>query len=417
MKFEYYDVIILGGGAAGLMAGASAASRGRSVLVLEKSNMVGKKILMSGGGRCNFTNLNVTPENFISNNPYFPTSALSRYRPEDFIYLVESHGINYEERKHGQLFCKGSSREVLNALIKECSRNEVFIQTNYEITEIVDSSDRSNRIIPKHPNSNFIIKGINRNKKSEERSEYCCESLIVATGGLSIPTLGGSGFGYELAEKCDVEIRSTQPGLVPFVLEDNLLKDLRNLSGVSVLSEIRCHQQSFSESFLFTHKGLSGPSVLQISNYWKPGDFICINLIPEIETAPQFEDLILRKPNVMLRTAMKDFLPKSLVSYLENNWWNEHRNIPINKIPQKIIKEIYERLGNWKICPAGTEGYRTAEVTLGGVDTNSVSSKTFEVKKYKGLYFVGEVLDVTGQLGGYNFQWAWASGYAAGSFA
>ena len=408
-----YDVIIMGAGAAGLMAALSASQRDRKVLIVEKSNMPGKKILMSGGGKCNFTNLSVTPENFISQNPRFSTSALSRYIPEDFVRLVESHHINYEERKHGQLFCVGSSREILDMLLVECEAAGIEILTHFDTHEVyrANTDYETNRV-----KNNFIVRGrIQGNKNTNV--EYSCESLIVATGGLSIPTLGGSSFGYRLAEDFDIGHIPTSAGLVPFVLTGELQGALENLAGVSMDAEIKCDGQMFRESLLFTHKGLSGPVVLQISNYWNKHNPIFINLLPDDDFDSQFKSWLADFPDSLLRSCLRRSLPRSFVSYIENEWWSEYKTTPMRKIPIHKVQELTSMFRAWEIKPSGTEGYKTAEVTLGGVDTNSISSKTFESRNHPGLYFIGEVLDVTGQLGGFNFHWAWASGHAAGSYA
>lgn len=411
---QNYDVIVLGGGAAGLMAAISASHRGRSVLVLEKSNMAGKKILMSGGGKCNFTNLNVSSDNFISENAHFPKSALSRYQPEDFVHLVKSHHIAFEERKHGQLFCVGSSREILNMLLEECKQGEIKIQTHFETHQVTKTAAQLKLSGDKN---NFTIDGVKRTGRKIERFNYSCESLIVATGGLSIPTLGGSSFGYQLARKFSLGHVPTFAGLVPFVLTEKLQKHLEKLAGVSLHVEITCGFQVFQESLLFTHKGVSGPVVLQASNYWTKPNSISINLFPRQDFKSRFENWIINTPNSLLRSCLREYLPRSFVNYIEHAWWSEHKNTPIKKLPVSKLQELDFKFGEWKIEPVGTEGYKTAEVTLGGVDTNSISSKTFESRDHPGLYFVGEVLDVTGQLGGFNFQWAWASGHAAGTYA
>ena len=408
-----YDVIIMGAGAAGLMAALSASQRDRKVLLDEKRNMPGKEGLMSGGGKCNFTNLSVTPENFVSQNPRFSASALSRYIPEDFVRLVESHHINYEERKHGQLFCVGSSREILDMLLVECKAGGIEILTHFDTHEVNRASAdyETNKV-----KNDFIVRGrIQGNKNTNV--EYSCESLIVATGGLSIPTLGGSSFGYRLAEDFDIGHIPTSAGLVPFVLTGELQGALENLAGVSMDAEIKCDGQMFRESLLFTHKGLSGPVVLQISNYWNKHNPIFINLLPDDDFDSQFKSWLADFPDSLLRSCLRRSLPRSFVSYIENEWWSEYKTTPMRKIPIHKVQELTSMFRAWEIKPSGTEGYKTAEVTLGGVDTNSISSKTFESRNHPGLYFIGEVLDVTGQLGGFNFHWAWASGHAAGSYA
>ena len=411
---QSYDVIVLGAGAAGLMAAASASYRRRSVLILEKSNMAGKKILMSGGGKCNFTNLSVNPDNFISDNTYFSTSALSRYRPEDFIHLVKSHRIAFEERKHGQLFCLGSSREILDMFLAECEEGGIKIQTHFDTHQVYKTPEH---LKVRGDKNHFTIEGEKRTSKCGESFKYSCESMIVATGGLSIPTLGGSSFGYQLAENFSIGHVPTFAGLVPFVLTGELQKSLSKLAGVSIEAEITCGSQIFQEFLLFTHRGLSGPVVLQASNYWTKSMPISVNLFPDYDFESLFREWVMKTPNILLRSCLRTHLPKSFVGYIEHEWWAEYKDTPIKKLPVRKLEELASRFREWKIEPGGTEGYKTAEVTMGGVDTKSISSKAFESRNHPGLYFIGEVLDVTGQLGGFNFHWAWASGHAAGTYA
>ena len=403
---EHFDLVILGAGAAGLMCAITAAKRGRSVLILEKSNKIGKKILMSGGGRCNFTNLFVEPEQFISENPHFCKSALKAYTPEDFISLVESHEIEYVEKKHHQLFCKGSSKEILNMLIAECKKFNVGFVTDTDVRSVQELTNEGSSF-------NYqIIFDLN-----QIGTRIFSKSLVVATGALSIPTLGGSGFGYELAKQFKLPLVIRQASLVPFMFSDEIKNICEDLSGLSTPVVATCNKKSFQESMLFTHRGLSGPAILQISNYWKPGDEISIDLLPNLNAE---NELIAQKktdPNNTLKRYLGSFLPKALISQLEELWWPSHQDRKLAEISGGELRIIGQQINSWKLKPSSTEGYRTAEVTLGGVNTNSINSQSMEVKDYPGLFFIGEVLDVTGHLGGYNFQWAWSSGYCAGLVA
>tara|TARA_B100001142_G_C14284861_1_gene636448 strand:- start:325 stop:1557 length:1233 start_codon:yes stop_codon:yes gene_type:complete len=401
----FYDVIILGAGAAGLMAAITASRRGRKVLILEKSNKVGKKILMSGGGRCNFTNEFVEAENFISENEHFCKSALNQFLPSDFINLVETHGIEYEKRKKNQYFCIHSSRQILDMLLNECKSTNVEILCDINVTQI-------------HNNDSTIKKfQINCDQILKDSSNYLtfeCESLLIATGALSIPTLGGSGYGYDVATKYALEVTETRAGLVPFIFTDKYQTVFKNLAGISIYAEVECNNQIFYDNILFTHKGISGPAILQISNYWNPGDVIKLNLVPDTNL---YEELNHAKNNgekILLKTFLREFLPKSFLKEFENIWWEKYKKTPLDKFNEPTLKSIANQIHNWTLNPSSTEGYRTAEVTVGGVKTSGISSKTMEVKDNPGLYFAGEVMDVTGHLGGYNFQWAWASGYCAG---
>ncbi len=406
---DNYDVIILGGGAAGLMCAATAAGRGRRVLVVEKANKVGKKILMSGGGRCNFTNYTVEPENYISNNPHFCKSALSRYSQWDFIALVELHGIAYEERKHGQLFCRGSAKEILAMLLSECEAAGVEIKTRCSIGAIkalnVEMFAASKNSVA---NYQLDIDG--------QSHSLHCQSLVVASGALSIPTLGGSGIGYDIARQFDLPLTECRAGLVPFMFSDFFKPVCERLSGLALEVEVGCRGQAFTESLLFTHRGLSGPVILQISNYWYPGDAISINLLPELDATQWLLTAKQQQGKSRLNTLLNKHLAKALVNELQGLWWPQLAASPLAEFSDKHLQTIGQQLNNWCLKPSASEGYRTAEVTLGGVDTNSISSKTLEAKQQAGLYFVGEVLDVSGHLGGFNFQWAWSSGYSAGQF-
>lgn len=380
------------------MCAITAAARGRKVLVLEKSNKVGKKILMSGGGRCNFTNLTVEAENFLSKNPHFSKSALSRYTQWDFIELVKKHTIAYHEKTLGQLFCDHSSKDILNLLIDECESAGVEIETHTVIDKVCK-------------NDIFELAG----KKADKAISLTCNNLVIATGGLSIPSLGGSDFGYRIGEQFGHHILPLRAGLVPFTFTDSFKLLSEKLSGVSVPVTITSNGQTFTESLLFSHRGLSGPAVLQISSYWQEGETVTINLLPNIDAA----DLLLAKknsqPKILLRSLLGKLLPKNLILELETLWWPQIADTPIAEINDQKLEKLAQQFNAWPLKPAGTEGYRTAEVTLGGIDTNELSSKTMMSNLVDGLYFIGEVVDVTGHLGGFNFQWAWSSGYAAGN--
>tara|TARA_B100000795_G_scaffold68596_1_gene47592 strand:+ start:2575 stop:3807 length:1233 start_codon:yes stop_codon:yes gene_type:complete len=407
MLNKKFDIIVLGAGAAGLMTALTAAQRNKTVLVLEKSNKAGKKILMSGGGRSNFTNLYVEAENFLSNNPHFCKSALKRYTPDDFIAMVQKHGIDYEEKKHHQLFCINSSKDILNMLIQECTELGVEIHTDVETEKVVKINKEGAEPL-------YEVTSVFNSKTSTEKTALQCKSLVVATGALSIPTLGGSGFGYELAKEFKLPLIPRRASLVPFMFSDEIKGLCERLTGLSTPVDIISNGMNFSESMLFTHRGLSGPAILQISNYWNPGDEIIINLLPEINAS---EMLLIKKiedPKTSIKKHLNDLLPKALVLELEEMCWPDYKDHMLAEISKENIQNIGNFLNAWSLKPAATEGYRTAEVTLGGVDTDVINSKTMETKDHPGLFFVGEVLDVTGHLGGYNFQWAWASGYSAG---
>ena len=407
-----YDVVVLGAGAAGLMAAITAASRKKSVLVIERSNKVGKKILMSGGGRCNFTNTDLEFDNFLSNNQHFCKSALSRYTAWDFIELVKKHEIEFEEKKHNQLFCIHSAKDIVNMLLKECEINKVKIIKNSEISSVIDI-DNEAKLNPKK----YRIEVHEKNTEEELTLKIDCKSLIVATGALSVPTLGGSDFGYKLAEQYNMPVIGLSAGLVPFMFSDSLKPFCEKLSGISLDAEVKCINKSFRENILFTHRGLSGPAILQISNYWKPGQEININLLPEINLSKELLAEKRLNNKSLIRTYLSSLLSKSLVVELQEQLWKEVAENSLNDISDKKLISIGVALNQWRVKPSSTEGYRTAEVTLGGVDTDYINSQTMEVNNQQGLYFIGEVLDVTGHLGGFNFQWAWSSGYCAGLVA
>lgn len=390
-----YDVIVLGGGAAGLMAAITAGQRGRSVLVLEASNKLGKKILMSGGGRCNFTNLEVLPEHFLSSNPHFIKSALKQYTNWDFISLVAAHGVDYHEKDHGQLFCDHSAKDILQLLERECTSAKVECLLKCDTTSVAKTD------------STYQL--------ATNLGTFDCKSLIVATGGLSIPSLGGAtGFGYQLAQQFSLNVLPTQASLVPFTLS-GILNDLSaRLSGVSMPVSASVPRRSFYESMLFTHRGLSGPAILQLSNYWHLGEKISLDLLPNMNMVTWLADLKEHTPKRSLVSALSEVLPKSLVIALIELWWPEFAQKSLHEIKNTELKQVAQQCHQWRLKPSGTEGYRTAEVTRGGVDVDQISSKTMQSKQHSGLFFVGEVLDVTGHLGGFNFQWAWSSGYVAG---
>ena len=390
------DVLVLGGGAAGLMCAITAARRGRRVFVLEGSNRVGKKILMSGGGRCNFTNLHCEPSRFLSRNPHFCKSALSRYTQHDFIALVEKHGIAYHEKTLGQLFCDNSSKDIVAMLLSECNDAGVVIETSVEISDV-------------RRNDAFAVK--------TDKGDYSGDALVVATGGLSIPKMGASGFGYELARQFGLRVHDTHAALVPFTFSGAMHDMTTRLSGVSAWATIRVGGAEFTENILFTHRGLSGPAALQVSSYWKPGDDLSIDLMPGHDAGERLLAAKAQQPRALLRNVLAVELPRRLVGELQALWWPRHADTPLAELRNDVLAQLGKQLNAWIVRPAATEGYRTAEVTLGGVDTNELSSQTMESKKVPGLYFIGEVVDVTGHLGGFNFQWAWSSGYAAGTFA
>jgi predicted Rossmann fold flavoprotein len=385
--------VIIGAGAAGLMCALTAAARGRQVLLLDHSNKAGKKILMSGGGRCNFTNLYTDPANFFSQNPHFCKSALARYTPWDFIAMVSAHGVPYHEKKLGQLFCDNTSRDILQMLLKECRQAGVDPRVNTSVRQIEKTE------------AGYLL--------STDMGHIAAPSLVIATGGLSIPTLGATGLGYEIARQFGHTVLATRAGLVPLTITDQLKELCTELSGTSVACLVSCNDQSFRENVLFTHRGLSGPAILQISSFWHPGDAVDINLLPDHDALEWLQGLQAARPDSELKTVLGEVFTKKMATLLADHWSAAQ---PMKRFTPAGLRDIADKLGAWQVVPAGTEGYRTAEVTLGGVDTREVSSKTMESLKSPGLYFVGEVLDVSGHLGGFNFQWAWASGHAAAQF-
>jgi len=375
------------------MCAIAAGKRGRRVVVLEGSNKIGKKILMSGGGRCNFTNLNCAPANFVSANPSFCISALSRFSPADFLEYVEKHNIAYHDKSAGQLFCDESSKDILNMLTAECEEVGVSILTQCKISSVEHASS-------------FVVRC--------DKGDFGGRSLVVATGGLSIPKMGASDFGYRLARQFGIEVLETRAALVPFTFTGAVLELMSRLSGVSVRAVASTGSQSFTDDVLFTHRGISGPAILQLSSYWNIGDDIQLDILPEQEGARLLLAAKSAQPKTLLRTALADHLPRALVLELQALLWGELTEKPLGEISDAALVQLAEHLHRWVLKPSGTEGYRTAEVTMGGVDTDALSSKTMESKQQAGLYFIGEVVDVTGQLGGFNFQWAWASAQAAG---
>ncbi len=384
------DVIVIGAGAAGLMCALTAGQRGRSVLLLDHASAVGKKIIISGGGRCNFTNRNVKAEHFISQNPHFCKSALSRFGPEEFIALVERYKIRYFEKTLGQLFCTGRSREILNMLLEECRVGQIQIKTNCTVKGIAKSDC-------------FNL--------DTSLGDLRCASLVIATGGLSYAKIGASDFGYKCATQFGLKILPRRPGLVSLTLGGPDLKRFEGLSGVAAEVSVSCNGKTFHEAMLITHKGLSGPAILQISNYWHPGDKITINLLPHLNLGETIAAWRKHRPAATLKTLLAEHLSKRLaqrgLTFITDNK-------AVNQYNQQEILSIAQHFHQWRLIPSGTTGYRVAEVTTGGVDTRGLSSKSFEATDVPGLYFIGEVLDVTGWLGGYNFQWAWSSGYCAG---
>ncbi|WP_394753533.1 NAD(P)/FAD-dependent oxidoreductase [Crenothrix sp.] len=387
------DVIIIGAGASGLMCAIEAGKRGRKVLVLDHANKPGKKILMSGGGRCNFTNYSIEPENFISNNPHFCKSALTRYTQWDFLALIESYQIAFHEREHGQLFCNDSAKDILNMLLAECHKAGVVIQLNTVITEV------------KHSGDAFLL--------ASHQDRYCCASLVIATGGLSIPKMGATPFGYKIAEQLGIKVWPTRAGLVPFTLQPDDKDTFSPLSGIAIACVVSNARQSFHENILLTHRGLSGPAILQMSSYWQSGEAVMVDLLPDLDIEQLLKTKRQQKAKNILKTILENYLPKRLIGCLFSE---ELLSLSLQDCSDKHIAAVATQLHQWSLKPNGTEGYRTAEVTLGGVDCDAISSKTMASKAIPNLYFVGEVMDVTGWLGGYNFQWAWSSAWCAGQY-
>lgn len=387
------DVIVLGAGASGLMCAATAAYRGRKVVVLDHANKAGKKILMSGGGRCNFTNMDAAPKHFLSDNPHFCISALHRYSAQDFVDLVDRHGLEYVEKAPGQLFCEHSAKDLLDILLTELEWSGAELKLNTKIHQVECQEGKT------------LVK--------TSQGDFLCDSLVVATGGLSIPTMGASGLGYEIAQQIGHDILPTRASLVPITVQPDRKAQLAELSGIACEIAATAKGVTFQEPMLFTHRGVSGPSILQITNFWQPGESLSINIAPTLS----LDDLMSIRQNSPKKSYegfLSTLLPKRLVELIKAEFpWLTERSAQTSN---EQIETLFGYLSNFDIAPNGTEGYRTAEVTLGGVNTKEVSSKTFESQKQPGVYFIGEVLDVTGWLGGYNFQWAWASGFCAGQY-
>ena len=422
-QHPHYDIIIIGAGASGLYCALTAGRRGRRVLVLDHANKAGKKILMSGGGRCNFTNYFVEPEHFIGSNQHFCKSALSRYPSWEFIGMVEQHKISYHEREHGQLFCDDSAQDILTMLLDECAAVGVQVKLNTQI-ESVQALENDKKARFQLLTSKQLSK-----KEKQERKEsnnqtklpqtgFHCESLVIATGGLSIPTMGASGLGYELAQQFGHTLITTDASLVPFTFTDKTGELIRTLAGISIPVIASNERISFKLPLLFTHRGLSGPAMLQLSNYWHTGETISINLLPDTDMTALFLAHKKSHPRQLIRTVLADYtdsaLPKKLLAALQTHLWEDIKETELANIKDERLIELGATLNGWQLKPSGTEGYRTAEVTRGGIKTDEVSSKTMQSNYQNGLYFIGEVLDVTGWLGGYNFQWAWASGFVCG---
>ena len=392
--YEKYDVVIIGAGAAGMMSAIECGKRGRKTLLIDHSKKIGEKIRISGGGRCNFTNLNASPVKYISKNPSFIISALNQYNQEDFIDLVKKYKIKYHEKKLGQLFCDNSAQEIIDMLLNECKLANVVLKIDTKVIEV------------SYKDKIFITR--------DNYKTYLSSSLIVATGGLSVPKIGASKFGYDLAKQFNLNVIDTVPALVPLTFNEKILNKCRLLAGVSVNAIISLKRTLFEEGMLFTHRGLSGPSILQISSYWKEGENINIDLCPEKNIFNFLLEKRNTSPKQNINSIINSFLAKRLATIIceENQIAGK-----IGELSNKNIKKLSDSINNWIVKPIGTEGYKTAEVTLGGVDTNELSSKTMMCKKHPGLFFIGEVVDITGHLGGYNFQWAWSSGFVAGQHA
>lgn len=388
---QSYDVVVIGAGAAGMMCAVEAGKRGRSVLVLDHAAKPGEKIRISGGGRCNFTNIHTSPKNFLSGNPHFCISALSRYTQRDFIALVERHGIAYHEKTLGQLFCDGSAQQIIGMLVTEMRDRGAELALSTEVRDVARTAE------------GFVL--------SLTGGTVVCQSLVVACGGKSIPKMGATGFGYELAAQFGLAVVETRPALVPLTFDARTLERLAPLSGNAVDAEVACGKTRFSEAMLFTHRGLSGPSILQISSYWREGDEIRIAMLPGMDVAEQLRAARRVNGRQAVQTVLANHLPKRLAQAVAERTGIDGNLADLTDLQMKTVEAA---VNDWRIKPAGSEGYRTAEVTLGGVDTNALDQKTMQAKSVPGLFFIGEVVDVTGWLGGYNFQWAWSSGWVAG---
>ncbi len=386
-----YDVVVVGGGASGLMCASQAAARGLAVLVLEKGPKAGLKILVSGGGRCNFTNIYADPqEQFLSANPHFCISAMRRFQPRDFVALVEAYGIAYHEKKLGQLFCDDSARDIAAMLLQECATAGAEVLLNQEVVEVQQREQ------------GFLVRTLT--------DEFAATRVVLASGGLSLPKIA-SDIAFRVARSFELGLVATRAALVPLTWNNREKQGFQALSGISVDATVTAGEMSFRENILFTHRGLSGPAILQASSYWREGDSIYINLLPDLDAAEWLVDQRHRRGQAQIARLLKMLLPNRLVDHLAGDWFVDQK---LGGVAATELEELGSRLNGWEFKPGGSEGYRTAEVTLGGIDTNEVSSKTFEMKKVPGLYAIGEALDVTGWLGGYNFQWAWASGWCCG---
>ena len=393
MSFEF-DVIIIGAGAAGMMSAIEAGKRGRKVLLVDHYKKIGEKIRISGGGRCNFTNINTNPNKFLSQNPKFVRSALSQYTQNDFINLINKYEIKFHEKKLGQLFCDHSAQQIVEMLLKECELANVTILKEFIIKDVIKDNDQ------------YLV--------LTETDKYSSKSLIIATGGLSVPKIGATSFGYEIAKKFNHDVIETLPALVPLTFNEKILEMCKELTGLSVEAIVSFNKVLFQEGMLFTHRGLSGPSILQISSYWKLGDNIKVNLSPKLNVYQLLEEKRKLNPKLDILNIIADILPKRLAQIICSD---NKVSGNISELSNKVLKQLSDAINYWIINPTGSEGYRTAEVTLGGVNTKEISSKTMMSNKHKNLFFIGEVVDVTGHLGGYNFQWAWSSGYVAGQYA
>ena len=387
-----FDVVVIGAGAAGLMCAIEAGKRNKKVLIIEHSSKIAEKIRISGGGRCNFTNIYSNSENFLSNNKHFCKSAFSKYTQNDFIDLVRKHKIKFHEKKLGQLFCDNSAKDIIELLITECEIQKVEISLNTEIKSIIREVNL------------YIL-------ETEKNEKFICSSLVIATGGLSIPKIGASDFGYKIANQFNLKVTNLYPALVPLTFKDDILEFCKSLAGVSIEASVKINKTIFNEGLIFTHRGISGPSILQISSYWKPDRSIEVNLLPQNSMDKALKERRIKTPKQNISNVLSDFLPNKLAMAITNLL---NTNQKIGEASNSTLNKISNFINKLNVLPTGTEGYKTAEVTLGGIDTNEINSATMECKKYPGLYFIGEVVDVTGHLGGHNFQWAWSSGYVAG---
>ncbi len=387
-----FEVIVIGAGAAGLMCAIEAGKRNKKVLIIEHSSKIAEKIRISGGGRCNFTNLYSNSENFLSNNKHFCKSAFSKYTQNDFIDLVKKHKIKFHEKKFGQLFCDHSAKDIIEMLITECEIQKVEISLNTEIKSVIREENL------------YML-------ETENKGKFICSSLVIATGGLSIPKIGASDYGYKIANQFNLKVTNLYPALVPLTFKDDILEFCKSLAGVSIEASVKINKTIFNEGLIFTHRGISGPSILQISSYWKPGRSIEVNLLPLNSMDKTLKERRVKTPKQNISNVLSDFLPNKLAMAITSLL---NTNQKIGEASNSTLNKISNFINNLNVLPTGTEGYRTAEVTLGGIDTNEINSATMECKKYSGLYFIGEVVDITGHLGGHNFQWAWSSGYVAG---